>query len=172
MPRHIPAVLGALALAGSLAIAERPPAQAGPLRFSVTLPASAGAAPLDGRLLVIVSRVEGAEPRFQVSDGPSGQPIFGVDVDGWKPGTAATIDGSVLGATMGLFITWLLDRYEFIRIPGDVYFIDRLPVAFDWMDIGVIVALSMLISFVAKLDNMHWLLSSWRAFSGSFHRVA
>ena len=59
--------------------------------------------------------------------------------------------GTLLGAGAGLLLTWLLDRYEFIRIPGDVYFIDRLPVAFDWMDIGVIVGLSMLISFVATI---------------------
>jgi lipoprotein-releasing system permease protein len=59
--------------------------------------------------------------------------------------------GSLLGAAMGLFLTWLLDRYQFIRIPGDVYFIDRLPVAFDWVDIGVILALSMLISFLATI---------------------
>jgi lipoprotein-releasing system permease protein len=59
--------------------------------------------------------------------------------------------GSLLGAAMGLLLTWLLDRYEFIKIPGDVYFIDRLPVAFDWVDISVILILSMLISFVATI---------------------
>ena len=59
--------------------------------------------------------------------------------------------GSLLGAAMGLLLTWLLDRYEFIKIPGDVYFIDRLPVAFDWADISVILILSMLISFVATI---------------------
>lgn len=59
--------------------------------------------------------------------------------------------GSLLGAAMGLLLTWLLDRYEFIKIPGDVYFIDRLPVAFDWLDISVILVLSMLISFLATI---------------------
>jgi lipoprotein-releasing system permease protein len=59
--------------------------------------------------------------------------------------------GSVLGATMGLLLTWLLDRYEFIKIPGDVYFIDRLPVAFDWFDITLILLLSMVISFLATI---------------------
>ena len=59
--------------------------------------------------------------------------------------------GTLFGAAMGLVLTWLLDRYEFIKIPGDVYFIDRLPVAFDWADISLIVILSMLISFVATI---------------------
>src|SRR5215218_6316401 len=31
--------------------------------------------------------------------------------------------GSCLGAISGLFVTWLLDRYQFIKIPGDIYFI-------------------------------------------------
>ena len=56
-----------------------------------------------------------------------------------------------LGPAGGLLLVWLLDRYQFIRIPGDVYFIDRLPVAFDWVDISVIVILSMLISFAATI---------------------
>ena len=54
-------------------------------------------------------------------------------------------------ALRGLLLTWLLDRYEFIRIPGEVYFIDRLPVAFEWGDIAVILLLSMFISFVATI---------------------
>src|SRR5687767_7163123 len=90
----------ALALASTLAavfVTARQPAQTGPLRFSITFPASEGGAPLDGRLLVIVSRVDGDEPRFQVSDGPTGQPVFGIDVDGWKPGTPTIVDQSVFG---------------------------------------------------------------------------
>jgi len=59
--------------------------------------------------------------------------------------------GSVLGAIAGLLLTWLLDRYQFIKIPGDVYFVDRLPVAFDPVDIAVILLSSMLISFLATI---------------------
>ena len=59
--------------------------------------------------------------------------------------------GALLGAAAGVGLTWLLDRYQFIKIPGDVYFIDRLPVAFDWYDIGLIVFLSLVISFLATL---------------------
>ncbi|MCL4847282.1 MAG: hypothetical protein KJ066_12160 [Acidobacteria bacterium] len=86
----------ALGLATLLGVSARPAAQAGSLRFSVSLPSSVSEA-LDGRLLVIVSRVEGTEPRFQVSDGPSGQQIFGIDVDGWTTTAPAVIDGTVPG---------------------------------------------------------------------------
>ena len=123
MTRHVLALSFACAVAVALVAAQQPPAE-GPLRFSVTLPASAGTAPVDGRLLVIVSRVAGREPRFQVSDGPSGQPVFGIDVEGWKPGTAATIDGSVLGFPLdsitdippGTYtVQALLHKYETFR---------------------------------------------------------
>lgn len=59
--------------------------------------------------------------------------------------------GSFFGVTGGLLLTWLLDRYEFIKIPGDVYFIDRLPVSFDPVDIGTILFASLLISFLATI---------------------
>lgn len=66
-------------------------------------------------------------------------------------GVVIGLVGSLLGAGAGLLVTWLIDRYQFIKIPGDVYFIDHLPVAFDWADILVILALSLLISFLATL---------------------
>ena len=83
-----------------------PAAQGGTLRFSVTVPASAKATVgkpgvaelLDGRLLVMIAKdPRGGEPRFQINHGVTGQLIFGVDVNGLKPGTAATVDGSAIG---------------------------------------------------------------------------
>ena len=84
---------GVLILPGSHIVA-----QGGPFRFSVTLPAAAGSQPVDGRLLVMIARdPKAGEPRFQINDSITGQLIFGVDVDGLKPGAAVTVDGSVLG---------------------------------------------------------------------------
>jgi lipoprotein-releasing system permease protein len=59
--------------------------------------------------------------------------------------------GSVMGLVGGLSLVWLLDRYQFITIPGDIYFIDRLPVALDLFDIGIILIASVLISFLATI---------------------
>ncbi len=70
---------------------------AGP-RFVVTYPARHGALPFDGRVLLLVSAAEGKEPRFLISDTSlESQQVFGVDVEGWKPGQEAVVDGSVLG---------------------------------------------------------------------------
>jgi lipoprotein-releasing system permease protein len=66
-------------------------------------------------------------------------------------GLVIGVVGAVLGAVGGLILVWALKRYQFISIPGDVYFIDRLPVAFDAVDFATILVLSVVISFVATL---------------------
>lgn len=65
--------------------------------FEVALDAKASARPLDGRLLLILSNDPGDEPRNQVGDSAKTQQIFGIDVDGWKPGERQVIDAGVLG---------------------------------------------------------------------------
>lgn len=82
-----------------VALAPRAHAQsrASNLRFEVTLPAARGTVPLDGRLLVFISTDTSSEPRFQVSDAPGTQQVFGVDVDGWKPGETRVVDATAFG---------------------------------------------------------------------------
>ena len=94
--RYLFALVVAVALALSGLAVEQPRAQGSRLQFSVRLPATMTSA-VDGRLLLIVSRIDDAEPRFQVSDGATGQPVFGIDVDQWTSGKPAVIDASVLG---------------------------------------------------------------------------
>ena len=89
------AILAAAALAAtSLDRRRHADAQGGPFRFSVTLPPTLSSA-VDGRLLVIVSRLDEGEPRFQVTTAPTGQPVFGIDVENWAGAEPATIDGAV-----------------------------------------------------------------------------
>ena len=46
---------------------------------------------------MIAKDPKAGEPRFQINDSITGQLIFGVDVDGLKPGASVTVDGSALG---------------------------------------------------------------------------
>lgn len=96
MKKILTAIIATVALA-TAASSQHPLAQGGPLRFNVTLPAAQPSQPVDGRLLVMIAKDPRAEPRFQINDGPGGQLIFAVDVDGLKPGNAVTLDGSALG---------------------------------------------------------------------------
>jgi hypothetical protein len=68
--------------------------------FQVTLAPAAQAAPVDGRLIVVVSKELEGEPRFQVSWGLGTQQIFGMDVNGWKPGDVSRMDADVAGSPL------------------------------------------------------------------------
>ncbi len=59
--------------------------------------------------------------------------------------------GSLLGGAGGLLLTWVIDYYELIKIPGEVYFVDHLPVAWDPVDLVVILVASIAISFLATI---------------------
>jgi lipoprotein-releasing system permease protein len=59
--------------------------------------------------------------------------------------------GTAVGTVTGLFLCWLLDRYEIIRIPPDVYFVDHLPVSVQVADIALIVVASVAVAFLATI---------------------
>jgi hypothetical protein len=99
-------------------------------QFEVTYGAARGG-PFDGRLLLLVSTDFEKEPRFLISDTALGsQQVFGVDVEGWKPGDKVLVDGTVLGfpaeslrdVPAGTYnVQALLHKYEtFRRADGHV----------------------------------------------------
>jgi len=98
------------------------------LRFGVAFTEERSKTPMDGRLLLIISSDGSREPRFQVSDGPNTQLIFGIDVDGLKPQEIAVFDKNVFGYPLksladipaGQYhVQALLHRYEtFHRADG------------------------------------------------------
>lgn len=59
--------------------------------------------------------------------------------------------GTAVGTAAGLTLSWLIDRYEIIPIPPEVYFVDRLPVSLRAHDVLLIVGVSILISFLATI---------------------
>src|SRR5262245_15736768 len=90
-------VLLAVAAAALVHGTGRTAAPAG-TRFVVSYPARHGAGPFDGRVLLLVSADESKEPRLLISDTSlQSQQVFGVDVDGWKPGQEAGVDGVLPG---------------------------------------------------------------------------
>jgi len=65
--------------------------------FEVTLPAGISKKPLDGRLFIMLSKNPTREPRFQISDDEGTQQIFGIDIEGWKPGTVMQLSPDAFG---------------------------------------------------------------------------
>lgn len=64
-------------------------------------------------------------------------------------GVLIGVVGTGLGVAAGLVAAILLARYRFISLPGDVYFIDTLPVSIEPVSVAAIVVASLLISLVA-----------------------
>jgi hypothetical protein len=75
---------------------QRPATQK--LRFEISFPASLSAQPIDGHIMLGISRDKDHEPRFQLDEEEaSSAQFFGLDVDGWKPEAPVIIDSSTLG---------------------------------------------------------------------------
>jgi hypothetical protein len=96
----------------------------------VTLPAGFKGGPQDGRLLVIFAPKEQTpekEPRELVNWDRDAIPFYGLDVDGWKPGTLRVLDARAFGFPVrslanlpaGTYrVQAVLNRYETFRM-GD-----------------------------------------------------
>jgi hypothetical protein len=94
------------------------------LRFTISFPTSSSTEALDGRLLLLVSTDDKREPRFQISEDPNTQQVFGIDVEALKPGQEAIVDANAFGYPVRslsqipqgeYWVQALLHRYETFR---------------------------------------------------------
>lgn len=98
--------------------------------FSITFSAGLGQAPADGRLLLLFSKNETAEPRFQVNEEYTSAQVFGMNVEGWTAGQAHLFRGDEPGYPVRslrelpageYYVQALLHRYEtFHRKDGHI----------------------------------------------------
>ncbi len=91
------------------------------VKFSITFPDASSKDALDGRMLLLISKNNAREPRFQISEDLTTQQVFGVNVDGLRPGSETIIDANAFGypikslsqLTPGEYwVQALLHRYE------------------------------------------------------------
>jgi len=66
-------------------------------------------------------------------------------------GTIIGVIGTLLGYAFGLSLGWLLKRYQFIKLPENVYTLDHLPIIITLSDVLIIGASAMLLCFLATL---------------------
>ena len=94
------------------------------LRFAVSFLETSSKAPLDGRVLLLISADNAKEPRFQISEDLNTQQVFGIDVDGLKPGQDAIVDFNAFGYPVKslsqvppgeYWVQALLHRYEMFK---------------------------------------------------------
>ncbi|MCX5800675.1 MAG: lipoprotein-releasing ABC transporter permease subunit [Candidatus Eisenbacteria bacterium] len=72
-------------------------------------------------------------------------------------GVAVGLIGTVLGCLTGFVGCYLLQKYKFITLPGDVYFIDKLPVKMEAGDFLMVALAAVGVCFAATL------YPSWKA---------
>jgi len=68
----------------------------------------------------------------------------------WQ-GLAVGVMGTFWGFTGGVAVIYLLKKYQFIKLPQDIYYIDHLPVVIQASDVGLIVGAALLITYVATI---------------------
>src|SRR5262249_18181984 len=56
------------------------------------------------------------------------------------------------GSSVGLLLIWVQNTYKIIRLAGDVYQIDHLPMKLTWLDFTLVTSATLLISFLATLS--------------------
>ena len=59
--------------------------------------------------------------------------------------------GTALGTGIGLGLCALLKKYQFVQLPAEIYYIDRLPVKLDVQDAATVIAAALAISWVVCL---------------------
>ncbi len=92
---RLAALLLASCTAAPVKTGESPPEAPGPaagLRVSVRLAPSVADSAQTGRLLLLLSARGEEEPRNLVSDNDDTAQVFGIDVEGWAPGTSRVVD--------------------------------------------------------------------------------
>ena len=67
------------------------------LKFAISFQAASSKDALDGRMLLLISKNNSREPRFQISEDLTTQQVFGVNVDRLTPGAEAVIDSTAFG---------------------------------------------------------------------------
>jgi lipoprotein-releasing system permease protein len=66
-------------------------------------------------------------------------------------GTLVGACGTVLGLAAGFAVSYALGRWKLLRLPGEIYFIDTLPVKMEWTDFAFVAVAAVLTCFLASL---------------------
>ena len=105
---------------------------------------------------------------------PSPLAVWDALVDGLRAGTiqeaalktlirlafsfvVAVVLGTGLGVLLGSLLIAVLQRYPFVRLPGDVYFIERLPVRPETGDFAAVILATLALCLAAAV------YPAWRA---------
>ena len=85
-----------------------------------------------------IMRALGASPRM----------IRGIFM--WEAMMTATV-GIILGVGLALLLCWIIATFNLVELPGDIYYLTKVPVRMEWWDVFAVIGGSYLVCFVAGL---------------------
>lgn len=65
-------------------------------------------------------------------------------------GMIINLAGLCLGTTLGFLLGFLIKKYQFIKLPKEVYYIDKIPVYFSLPDISLVLAITIIVGIIAS----------------------
>jgi len=66
-------------------------------------------------------------------------------------GLSIGLMGTLWGCASGISISLILKKYQFIKLPQDIYYLDKLPVVLELNDLLMIAGAAMLITYLATI---------------------
>ena len=63
--------------------------------------------------------------------------------------------GLLLGNAVGLLLCWLQQEYRLVKLDASVYYIDAVPIAFDWLFILAVNVLTVLVATLVIWGSSH-----------------
>ncbi|MFN3550434.1 MAG: ABC transporter permease [Endomicrobiia bacterium] len=70
-------------------------------------------------------------------------------------GMIINLSGIFLGTVLGFFLGFLIKEYQFIKLPKEVYYIDKIPVYFNLVDIILALSIAVIVGIIASIYPSH-----------------
>jgi lipoprotein-releasing system permease protein len=67
-----------------------------------------------------------------------------------RGGIATGVIGTSMGLAAGLIVSWILQKFDLIKLSPEVYFLSSLPIDFSWTICGMITIFSLFMCFVTS----------------------
>ena len=68
----------------------------------------------------------------------------------WEAMMTATV-GIVLGLLLALLLCWIIATFNIVELPGDIYYLTKVPVHMELWDVLAVVGGSYIVCFLAGL---------------------
>jgi lipoprotein-releasing system permease protein len=98
--------------------------------------------------LILLVRQKSRDIAILKTMGTSSQRVMGIFM---MQGLVIGVVGTTIGALGGLALCWVLDRYQLIQIPMDVYQVSHVPFVVLPLDLLTVVVATILICFLATI---------------------